>query len=686
MATTVQTARTGSTRWRGPVPTDAYRPEIEGLRALAVLLVAGYHVWGDRVSGGVDVFLLLTGFLLTTSTTRRLERTGRVQAREFWKGLVHRLLPTTALVVVASIGVALFLLPVTRWEATVPQWFAAALFYENWQLAADAVDYAASRADASPVQHLWSLSMQAQFYLLLPALAALALGLHRLTRLRVRPLVGTLLLVVFGGSLAYSVLTTATRQPFAYFDTGARLWEFALGGLLALLLPHLRLPVPVRVLAGWAGIAGLVCVGALLDVTSLFPGWLALWPLGAAALVLVAGTTGSAVAADRLLTSRLARHLGRISFALYLWHWPVLVYYLVLTGEPTAGPLGGLVVLGISLLLAETSHALVERPVAPLRPTAAHGPRPTPAPVRPGRRTALWLVPAVGASVVFAHLTAERTDVAPVAVGTEAHPGATVLTGAALPARPAGRPLPHPVLLADDWVDYRGCDLRGTAIVRYCEGSPSAERDVLVVGDSHAQQLGAVVTRHAEDQGFRVRTAVVGACPFSLDPAHLRSGPYEACVASNRAVLADVEQDPPDLVVTVGSRSSSDTDEETVPDGYVAAWEALTDLDVPVLVLRDNPRWSEPPVECVLREDARSCSRPLEDAYPAVDRVARAVEETDGAAYLDTSRLVCDDAECPPVVGNVWVYMDDNHVSATYARTMAEAADPELRRLIPWWD
>ena len=683
---TGNTVRTGSTRWHRPVPAAEFRPEIEGLRALAVLLVAGYHVWGSRVSGGVDVFLLLTGFLLTASTTRRLERTGQVRALDFWKGLVRRLLPTTALVVVVSVGAALFLLPVTRWETTVPQWFAAALFYENWQLAFDAVDYAAARNEASPVQHLWSLSMQGQFYLLLPALAALVLGLHKVTRVRLRVLMVTVLLLLLAGSLAYSVITTATRQPFAYFDTGARLWEFALGGLLALVLPHLRLPVPVRVLAGWAGIAGLVCVGALLDVTSLFPGWVALWPLGAAALVLVAGTTGSALAADRLLTSRLARHLGRISFALYLWHWPVLVYYLVVTGRSSAGPLGGLLVLAISLVLAETSSALVERPVAGSRTTVADPPQPAVA-RRSFRAGALWMVPAVGAAVVFAQGTEQATEVDPAALSVERHPGAAVLTGTAVAAGDDVTPLPHPVLLADDWVDYPECELRGTEVVRYCDRPGEHARDVLLVGDSHAQQLGGLVIEHADEQDFGLRTALLGGCPLTTDPEHLDTKPrrYAMCTRFNQAVLADVRQDPPDLVVTVGSRASSDSDYEIVPAGYRAAWQELADLGVPVLALRDNPRWSENPVECVLREDAASCTRPLDNAYASVDPLATAAEDVPGVASLDTSRLVCDDEECPPVVGNVYVYMDDNHVSGTYVTTMAEAAEPELRRLIPWW-
>ena len=657
------------------------------MRALAVLLVAGYHVFGSRVSGGVDVFLLLTGFLLTASTARRLERTGRVGARAFWTGLLQRLLPTTALVLVAAVGAGLLLLPASRWEATVPHWFAGALFYENWQLALDAVDYAAARDEASPVQHLWSMSIQGQFYLVLPALAAIVLGAHRLTGARVRVLMGAVLGLLFAASLTYAVLTTATRQPFAYFDTGARLWEFALGGLLALVLPHLRLPLALRVLAGWAGAAGLVCVGALVDVTSLFPGWLALWPLGAAALVLVAGATGSRLAVDRLLTSRPARHLGAVSFALYLWHWPVLVYFLVLTGQPVADPWGGLAVLGTSLVLAEISHALVERPVLVRRVPGA----PATTVARPrghsARVVVLWLVPALGAATVFAHVTEQESRVAAVPVDGERHPGAAVLTGGAARAPDGVDPVPSPVVIAGDWVQYRGCESRSTVEVRYCDEPSEHLRSVLVVGDSHSQQLGALVTAHAQEQGFGVRKAIRGACPLTTYPEHLERRPHRlsACEEFVRAVLDDIAQDPPDLVVTVGSRSVSDLAAERVPDGYVDAWRELAGMGVPVLALRDNPRWTANPVECVLRAGADGCGRPREDAYPARDPLAEAVRQVPGVSALDTSDLLCTQDECPAVVGNVHVYMDDNHVSDTYVRTMAQAAEPELRRLVDWW-
>jgi hypothetical protein len=243
------------------------------------------------------------------------------------------------------------------------------------------------------------------------------------------------------------------------------------------------------------------------------------------------------------------------------------------------------------------------------------------------------------------------------------------------------------VLLADDWVTYPGCELRGTEVVRYCGSAGAAGRSVLVVGDSHAEQLGEVVVAHAEEQGFEVRTALLGACPFSLDPEHLPPRGYAPCLDFNRDVLAlaDLERDPPDLVVTVGSRAAVDSSDEEVPEGYVDAWREVTDLGVPLLVLRDNPRFSENPVECVLREDADACATPLRAAYPAVDPVERALQRVPDVGYLDTARLLCDADECPPVVGNVYVYMDANHVSGSYARTMAEAAEPELRRLIPWW-
>jgi peptidoglycan/LPS O-acetylase OafA/YrhL len=287
-------------------PRGGHRQEIDGLRAVAVLLVAAYHVWFGRVSGGVDVFLLLTGFLITGSLVRSAGR-GTFKYGVFLGRLAVRLVPAAALVIVVSLLGARLLLPEARWRETITEALAAAFYHQNWHLALGSVDYLARDDGMSPFQHFWSLSVQGQFYLLWPVVIGLAAWwAARRGVSRRRVLVGVLG-AMFVLSLAYSVLMTRADQSWAYFDTGARLWEFALGGLLALLLPYLDPPKALRILLGWLGLAALVLCGVLLQVSTVFPGYAALWPTLAAVAFVVAVPTGSPWAAARWVTLRPVR-------------------------------------------------------------------------------------------------------------------------------------------------------------------------------------------------------------------------------------------------------------------------------------------------------------------------------------------------------------------------------------------
>ena len=208
-----------------PESGSRHRPEIEGLRAVAVVLVLVYHVWFGRVSGGVDVFLLLTGFLITGSLLRALERDGRISFSAFWSRLARRLVPAAVVVLAGILAATYLFLPPSRWQQTISEVRAAALYHENWALARAAVDYLAREEALSPVQHFWSLSIQGQFYLLWPLLLALVVAVvARFSRLTVRAAVLAASVAVLAVSFVYSVWITAADQAWAYFDTGARLW------------------------------------------------------------------------------------------------------------------------------------------------------------------------------------------------------------------------------------------------------------------------------------------------------------------------------------------------------------------------------------------------------------------------------------------------------------------------------
>ena len=364
--------------------TTRFRPELHGLRAVAVALVVVYHVWFDRVSGGVDVFFVLTGFLLTGQLARAADR-GSVPLVDRWRRTLLRLLPAAVVVLLGTVVAGVVVLPESRWVQSVQDVLAAAVLLENWQLVAASTDYTARNDAASVVQHFWSLSIQVQVMLVAPVLA-LAVAYSRRQ-------MATLLAAITVASLCFSIVLTAVDQPFAYFHTLTRLWEFTAGGLLALVIDRVELPARVRVVLGWAGLVGLVSCGMVLQVSTVFPGYAALWPVGCAALVLVAGPTGSRFGADRLLTSRPLARLADLSYALYLWHWPVLVLTLVATRQETLDLVTGSAVIAASLLLAAVTHRLVERPLA--------GPAPA---VRPQRVVAVGAASLVALTACGQHL------------------------------------------------------------------------------------------------------------------------------------------------------------------------------------------------------------------------------------------------------------------------------------------
>lgn len=350
---------------------DGYRRDIDGLRAVAILLVVVYHVWVGRVSGGVDVFLMISAFFLTGSFVRRMDAGKPLAIGSFLLSRFRRLMPAASVVLAATLGACWLLLPQTAWPQLWKEGWASLGYVQNWVLAGDGVDYYAhDSALASPLQHFWSLSVQGQVFVLWPLLFLVGVPIVRWTRRSATLVMSVLFGLVFAGSLAFSIWETADLQTFAYFDTRARLWEFAAGSLLALALPRVRLPRILRAVLGWLGLVGLVVCGLVIDVRGGFPGYLALWPIISAALVIVAGTRPrnehpelSDLGPGRLLATRPVLALGRDAYALYLVHWPILILWLTVREHTQASFLDGLLIIVVSLVLARTVTLLVERPL-----------------------------------------------------------------------------------------------------------------------------------------------------------------------------------------------------------------------------------------------------------------------------------------------------------------------------------
>ncbi|MDP9434617.1 MAG: acyltransferase, partial [Actinomycetota bacterium] len=340
------------------------RHDVEGLRGVAVLAVLLFHAGVPGLDGGyvgVDVFFVLSGFLITGLLWAELSGTGRLSLLAFWARRARRLLPASVLVLVVTAGAASALLSPLRARSVLGDAVASALYAANHRFAAASTDYLADTGAPSPLLHYWSLGVEEQFYVVWPLLVVLSARLAR-GRRAPRAVATSLVLALAATSFAWCSLLTVRSQPWAFFSLPSRAWELAAGGAVALAVPLLRrMPAAVAVVLGWAGMLALGLAVRALGPETAFPGTAALLPVLGAVAVVGAGCRPTRHGAQRLLDRAPLRWAGRLSYSWYLWHWPVLV----LAAE-VAGPLSlltRLALVGASGLLAAVTLAVLEDPV-----------------------------------------------------------------------------------------------------------------------------------------------------------------------------------------------------------------------------------------------------------------------------------------------------------------------------------
>lgn len=673
--------RISATRARPATANGAgYRRDIDGLRAVAILLVVVYHVWIGRVSGGVDVFLMISAFFLTGSFVRRMQSGKPLAVGRFLLSRFRRLMPAACVVLAAALGACWLLMPQTAWPQLWRQGWASLAYVQNWVLADEGVDYYAHKgALASPLQHFWSLSVQGQVFVLWPLLFLLGALMVRWTGVSVRAVMALLFGIVFVGSFAFSVIETDSQQALAYFDTRTRLWEFAAGSLLAIALPSLRLNHILRGLLGWIGLIGIIVCGMVIDVRGGFPGYLALWPIVSAALVIVAGARpGDATPVvhefgpARLLSTRPVLYLGRDAYALYLVHWPVLILWLTWRGQAHASILDGAIIIAGSLVLARLVTLCVEKPLR----------------LRPGDHGHAWRnvgVMAVCALVVAAVLV-------PWQWGTTANAAALQTRYRALYTGAEGEPRigtardEVPVIPGANTPD----DQNWTQLDETCQGRfasrnalvqencrqtsnvAHARKVVAVMGNSHAQQLASAVQAVAQERGWGVVMVFRPWCSLAAD--HPQGEAEDRCDEWESAALDHVLAIHPDAVFTIVTAADSDSPDEQVIEGLDALLDTFDAAGIPVVGVRDNPRsavtnfWT-----CAVQN--------LDCDFAAAGALA---EENPADPYsgrmmlVDFTPWICPDGTCRVVIGHLSVYLDMNHLSAQFARTLGPALSAQL--------
>ena len=690
----------------GPAPMG-HRADVQGLRALAVLLVIADHAGLASVAGGfvgVDVFFVLSGFLITSLLVHEVATRGQVSIAGFYARRARRILPVanvTLLVVLA--WCARNLAPVQVAEAGEDaRW--SAFFAANVHFGRAGQDYFDDDRAVSPFQHYWSLAVEEQFYLVWPLLlGVVVLAGGRLTR-HVAPLLAVLCLA----SAAWWVHLGVVDPQQAYFSSAARAWELGLGALLAVLAPRLfRLPAWTRTTVGAAGLAAVLTAAVSVGTT---PGPGTTWRiplavLGAAALV-AAGTGGVARGTHRLLAARPMTWLGDRSYSLYLWHWPVLVL-----GAPHGTP----VLLALALGLTVVSYHLVEQPFR-------HG-------RLVGRGTrALVLWPAAlaavlaGTSVAVAHSDASLAA----RMGTgSARPAPLVAEDEPVPARRAEDrrtlpPLPQPQSVADLLRRAVADSERGAPLTFPMSNLPGLDDDswhwaytcnssmdvtrsricptgdlrgrttVAVYGDSRAGQWLPAIDRFGRSEGLRVVPYIKPACPpYPIRVILWEGADFENCHAWRDWAVGRIRELDPDVVV-IGSDVV--TTWRVRPDPgltLLQTWSrAVGDLvdtmrrqGALVVVLGDIPLHATDPEACLTTPGAvmGQCDVSSTGWTAEANAALAAAARAHGAAYVDVTRLICLDGRCPLVVSGTVTYADATHLSVSWTRTLAGPLGRELR-------
>lgn len=709
------------------------RLDIQGLRALAVLLVALFHLMPDTVPGGyvgVDIFFVISGFLITGHMLREVKSTGKIDVLEFWARRIRRLLPAAFLVLGFCVLVTLFLLNPTVHGQNIREITASALYVQNWLLAQNSVDYLAQDNTPSLVQHYWSLSVEEQFYLFSPLLILLALFLTRkIKKDSPRLAVGLVLSPIILASISYSIYLTP-RNSTAYFVTTTRAWEFAIGGIVALLpektSSNKSFSKYLHICISWIMWAILISSGLEFNSATVFPGWIAAIPVFATAILLWMGDSSQKSSVQFLTHWYPVQIIGDISYSLYLWHWPLVVIFLA-RWHRYPNIFETTLLLCLMLALAVVSKYWVEDPF-----------RKAPGILRLKSFTygitatcmfvffaIAWshtlqtneavnklhqLGNSTGSSITYdgtqssldsdpsspAIKNSDKSIPSPECFGANA-----ILNKCADPYLVTDNidptattslnllmwPIPKECTKtnsSDNWPAYNcSWDNKiGTENTKPKQGSK--QNRLVFLGDSHAWQYMPAFSKAVKEKFWTADAHIYMSCqPFMLDPAKAGNEHEKLCVKFNQKVKQIIIKDASAKFILLASRLDYAKGREEIIADYI---REFTRAGKTVIWLRQAPGT---PIEKP-RQKAPTCvAEHMEEYDPCVykppvkewERAVTAAQKA-GAKILDTWNIVCAEGSCHMVLGGTLVYADDNHFSYSFSNSLKTWLAEQLERII----
>lgn len=670
-----------------PVRRRTFFDDIAGLRGVAVLAVVLFHAHVPFVNGGfvgVDIFFVISGFLITGLLVNEYERTGTLSFKGFYARRCRRIIPAAALVIVVSVIAAALTMPLLKVFKQSIDLLAAAANVANWHFIAQNADYLAGAIDGSLATHFWSLSIEEQIYFVWPLTIFAAAALVSKTPLRryfsIRVSVGLVVGVISAVSLFWAIRLTDSDPALAYMATHTRVWQFGVGALLAVITPLLtsgraaKVLRPCAFLAGWAGLAGVVAACTIITVHTPYPGTAALLPTLSAALIIASGQiAGTSVPfAGLVLDTVPLRFLGRVSYSWYLWHWPAIVLFETWTGINSWPAL--LVVSGVALLIATASTLFFEEPIignAELRRNSS-------ASISVGL-TGLVVGLAVAMTAgVLSVKEASRDTVASASLSYQSVFGAKSTTM-------AGPVIPNPFQAYDDRPSPNEClvPVGQLAPTRDCVFGPQDGVPVVLFGDSHAEQWAEALRSIGAAHGWRIHQFTKAACPAqNLRPRPRMTDPFNKsdCVDWRKDALRQIAAVEPKIII-FSSLSTYVPDYDDVQEAWNDTLAALRATGAQLVYIADTPYPGFQVADCMsgALDNWHKCDFGLDGFHriePILDQQARG-ESTD-IVTIGVNHLLCDGNTCFPARNKILFYRDDSHLTNTAATVLEPALTSQL--------
>lgn len=677
-------------------PTRGFRSDIQGLRAVAVGVVVLGHAGVPALAGGfigVDVFFVISGFLITGHLLQSLSATGRIDLPRFYAARARRILPASLTVIALTAVGSVLIVPPLRVGAVLADAVASALSVPNIRFAIEGTDYLAGSAP-SPYQHFWSLGVEEQFYLLWPLVLMGAFFIARRSRIRMAVAIG----VVAIASFVACLLVAQTSQPWAFFSLQTRAWELAVGALLASAAPSLgRVPAVVARVLTWVGLAAIVAAALLVTGDTAWPGVATVVPVIGAALVIGfggrdTGTAGlgrdgdplipgavRAGGAERLLRLRPLQWIGAISYSLYLVHWPILV----LAEERASTSDGSLpfeASLGLAIAAVPVAWLLYRFVETPFRFRSR-------APRSHGSTLAVALVGTlaltgclVGASAASALVPLHTDRVGPATVVTALPEGTSFVPAGVTPGLSAAR---------DDTgeIYQNGCQQNpgGSELITCSFGDTGSSTVIALFGDSHAGRWFPALEKAATDLGVRLDTYTKSGCRSQETEEAWKAPVNASCGRWRERALAALGASHPDIIVVSNHLGPSAGKDPVIEQGR---WERGIEIgldrlpaDSTVIMVADTPEFPASPVVCLSANltAAERCSVKRDVAFnTSISAAQRAAAERTGNGFLDLGDYFCNSIDCPAVIGSTLVYGDEHHVTATWSALLGPVLEERL--------